>query len=169
MDDTEEKLNIVDKALARNLRWITTADAKIPPVFAIDTAMLGVLAALLPLTCQWTIVVVIVSFIAAVFLIVSIVFLAVASFPRLKGPKGSIVYFGGAITIDETDYIKRLSSGVTTELIEDVARQAYRNAEIATAKYKAVRLAMIFMFVGMPFWLIAIVFLYSIRVVSATP
>lgn len=170
MNDIQIKLEVADKALTRNLGWIRAADAKVPSIFAISTAMLGVLAALLPpVHSQWTVVVAIISFLAAAALIVSIVCLACASFPRLKGPKGSIVYFGGAITRAESDYIKCLSAGVTVELIEDIARQAYRNAEIAAEKFKAVKWAMILLFASIPLWLVSVAMLYSIRITSAIP
>lgn len=164
-EDTQLRFEIVDKALARNLNWIAAADTKIPAVFAIDTAMLGVLAVLIPPARNWSTVAAIISFLAAGAIISSIICLAVASFPRLYGPKGSIVYFGGIVTRKEEDYINSVSRGVTEELIEDIARQAYRNAEIAAAKYSAVRWATVLLFTSIPFWLIAVAVLYNTKAV----
>jgi hypothetical protein len=48
------RLDLVDRILSRNLSWVAAADTKIAPVLAIDTAMLGVLAALAPVGFQWT-------------------------------------------------------------------------------------------------------------------
>jgi len=163
MNENQSKLDVVDKALARNLDWIVAADAKIPPVFAITVAMLGVLVAMLPSANRWTPCVAILAFLAGVALLLSIACLAVASFPRLKGPKGSIVYFGAIITKTEDDYIKEISMGPTSELIEDIARQAYRNAEIAAAKYAAIKWAIALMFGSIPFWVIAVGLLYCSR------
>lgn len=162
-EDIQTRFEVVDKALTRNLNWIAAADGKIPPVFAINIAMMGVIAALIPPAGEWTVVMAIISFLAAAALITSSICLSVASFPRLHGPKGSIVYFGGVITKKESDYIKSISIGITEELIEEIARQAYRNAEIAAAKYSAVRWATILLFGSIPFWLMAVAVLYKYK------
>lgn len=168
MEQLKIKFDVADNMLARNLSWIASADSKIPPVLAIDTTMLGVLAALYSKTTSLTTMAVVVLIITVGILLASIVCLAVSSFPRLDGPKGSIVFFGEATIIEDHDYIKRITAGPTPELIEDIARQAYRNAEIAKAKYKAVRRATRLLFASIPFWLLALIVLYSFKVVSTT-
>jgi len=158
--DTEEHFAVADKMLSRQLQWIAAADGKVTPVFAIDAAMLGVLAALVPPIGQWSISAAITASLAGVPLVGSIACLALAAFPRLSGPKGSLTFFGGITTLSEGDYLKRMSSGVNQDLIEDIYRQVYRNAEIAAGKYSFIKWAMILMFGSVPFWLIAVWLMY---------
>ena len=157
------KLDVAERALARNLSWIGAADSKIPAVFAVDTAMLGVMAAVVPseMSRAGTVVVAI-ALAAAALLLVSVVMLAVAAFPRLAGPKGSVVYFGGVVALPEQEYVERITNGPTAALLKDVAQQAYRNAEIASHKYRAVTWAMRLLFAGMLPWLAAIALVYGV-------
>lgn len=169
MSDIYVKLDLLDRTLERNLNWIRAADLKIYPIFAIDAAMLGVLAALAPSGDWWTITVAIAPVLAVSLLLASIVCLAIASFPRLKNSKRSVVYFGSAIGHDESEYIRRFSEGPTPELIQDLGSQAYRSAAIAYSKYLAIRWAIILQFSGVPPWLIAVWLLYQSQSAAATP
>jgi hypothetical protein len=163
MKDEQTRLDLVDRLLARNLAWVAAADAKVPAVFAIDAAMLGTLVALLPSSGRWQVWTAIVSAFAGSGLLASVVCLALVSFPRLKGPKGSLVYFGGAITMSENDYLEAVCDGPTAEIVTDLARQAYRNAEIAAAKYSHVRTGMLLLFGSMLPWLVSVALLYGNR------
>ena len=51
--ELEGKLSMMENTLARQLQWIAAADSKVATIFAIDTAMLGVLAALAAHTQTW--------------------------------------------------------------------------------------------------------------------
>jgi hypothetical protein len=48
-----EKIIFLETTLARLLEWIHAADAKIPPILAISTSMLAIVAALLPKASDW--------------------------------------------------------------------------------------------------------------------
>ena len=82
MANYQDKIEILDKILSHNLGWISVADVKITPLLAVDTAMLGVLAFLIPSAKAWTTVPVILAFISAVLLFLSIGLLIAANFPR---------------------------------------------------------------------------------------
>lgn len=161
--DLESRLNFLDTSLARNLAWVAAADGKVPSVFAIDIAMLGVLCALAPKVSQWTIYTAVLSSFAALALLGSILFLTLVAFPRLKGPKGSVIFFGGIVQHSETSFIKMIVNEPSEEILEDLARQVYRNAEIANDKFTHARWAMIFMFASVPFWLASVALLYAAR------
>jgi len=162
-DDMETKLHFLDTLLSRNLLWVAAADGKVPAIFAIDMAMLSFLCVLASKLNQWTIYWAISSSLAAIALLGSILFLALVTFPRLKGPKGSMVFFGGIVQYAEGKFIKKVLAEHSEEILEDFARQIYRNAEIAHEKFAHIRRAMICMFASLPFWFVAIVFLYMGR------
>jgi len=150
----------LDSHLERQLHWIGAADGKATTIFAIDTAMLAVLAALTPQKDAWTVFPAIVATIAAVLLLTSIGGLAAATFPRVAGPKGSLLFFGGICEYDEEDFVKRLTHPDLSEMTRDYARQVYRNAQIAKTKYWCIKIAMIAIFIAVLPWLLAIYALY---------
>ena len=94
-DDNQSMFNLLESALARNLSWVAAADSKVPSIFAIDIAMLGVWCALAPKVNEWAVFTAVLSALAVLALLASIISLALVAFPRLDGPKGSAVFFGG--------------------------------------------------------------------------
>jgi hypothetical protein len=88
MNNLKDNFELLNRILERNLQWISTADSKITPLLAIDTAMLGVLAASAPRSNDWLALPAIAASISSLLLIGSIICLVVANFPRLSGPKG---------------------------------------------------------------------------------
>lgn len=163
MNDPTTLLNLLDRILTRNLAWIATADAKIAPILAINTAMLGVIAALAPSSSAWTISSAIFSAIAGLLLLGSIICLVTASFPRLQGPKGSLIYFGGIAERDADTFVAELSKGITEEILRDFALQCHRNAQIAHSKYAYIKWAMILLYSSVPPFLIDVFLLYNIE------
>lgn len=125
--------------------------------------MLGVLAALLPSAAEWLVLPAIISALAALGLLSSLTFLIAATFPRLSGPDKSLVYFGGIKRLLADDYVKAVLDATRDTLVEDIARQCHRNAEIAGVKFRFVRNAMILLYTSIPLWLVALAWLYALR------
>lgn len=149
-----------EKTLALQLHWVQTADSKVPPLFAIDIAMLGLLAALIKQLPCWTIPAATACAIAIILLVLSLVFLALAMFPRLNGPKESNIFFGGIAKQTENNFKENFFSASDSEVQVDLLAQAYRNAEIAKKKYSNVKTAFIFTFCSVLPWIAAIYLLY---------
>lgn len=163
MDKDNVRIDFLNSSLERNLAWVTSADNKVPAIFAIDMAMLGVLCGLAPKANEWTTWAAVLAALAGIALLVSIVLLARVGFPKLNGPKGSVVYFGGIVHQSEAAFVKKLLGGVSEEIFEDLARQVYRNAEIAMEKFTYIRQATLCMFISVPFWLASVAILYANR------
>ncbi|MCE7915733.1 MAG: hypothetical protein DYH15_13965 [Nitrosomonas sp. PRO4] len=160
-----ETLDLLDRILSKQLSWIATVDTKGTLLFAIESAMLAVLAAIVPSVEQWTIAAAVSSSIALISLLASIVFVAFAAFPNLNGARGSAVFFGGIAATDENQYVKKLAQGITNDLLEDFARQCHRNAEIANIKFEYIKKSAISTFLALPFWLISIWLFYTFKFV----
>lgn len=158
-----EQLDMAERILARNLVWISAADSKATLIFTIDAAMLAVVAALVPGATTWRVIPAVVASLASLAIMGSVGCLAAALFPRLDGPKNSIVFFGTAINLGETEFITRIREGITEKLVTDVATQAYRNAEIAAAKFRHVKHAQVLLFGAAIPWLVAVALLYAAR------
>ena len=149
-----------EKILNLQLEWVRTADTKVPSIFAINLAMLGVIAVLLKSHTIWAIYDGIVTALCLIPLVVSMIFLALSMFPRLDGPKGSNIFFGGITNKTEGKFIEEVKQSAAEEYEKDVLTQAYRNAEIATDKFKNIKHAFISSFISFPFWLGTIFLLY---------
>lgn len=154
------KVEFAEKALSRQLEWISKSDAKIPVIFAINSAMLGYVISLLPNFKSWTICITSITLWVIILLSGSVALLALAAFPRLKGPKSSLLFFGSIVKRDEVTYIREMRDITDNDLVEDLLKQTYRNSQIAAIKYSYIKWATISTFISFPFWLITLWFLY---------
>lgn len=152
--------------LSKQLLWISAADSKVAPTFAINTAMLGVLAALIPPIANWTIFRAIITILSVIPLIISIVCLTLVTFPRLSSPKGSYIYFGGITTKSEDAYVNDMINIEDDVFLKDILTQTYRNAKIAQSKFNHIKKAMALTFISLPIWLFAVWLLYKIKITT---
>jgi len=161
--EENERIDFLEKNLSRQLVWISAADSKASFVFAITTAMLGVLVVLMPKAFNgWTLAAIMFASVAATFELITLLFLSIATFPRTKGPMGSLIYCGGITQIDDTqfkDTVCKLSRG---SYIDDLCLQCHRNAEIASRKFLWVQRALIALYLSVIPWTFALYLLYSL-------
>ena len=168
MAEPQDNLDLLDRILTKNLTWIGGADTKGTILFGINSAMLGVLAALVPSVDAWSIPAAVFAALAALSLASSTIFVVCAAFPRLKGPRTSLVYFGGIASHDEEQYVSKILDGVTHEILTDFARQCHRNAEIAKTKYDLISKAVVCTFLALIPWLVAIWLMYQLKFPTAS-
>ena len=161
MTGDEKVITQMESELDRLLGWVRSAESRLALILPLATAMLGALAILAPAVSKWTVIGSIVVTLAVLFLLLSIVFAACASFPRTKGPKGSLIYFGGIITKELSQYEAAVKSRSPEAYINDLVSQCHRNAQIADRKYTWVQRSMACLFVSALPWIVAIFILYS--------
>lgn len=160
--ESEPNREILEKTLERMLYWIAAADNKVAPVLAIDTAMLGIVAAIAPKPGAWNAAAVVTTAIALALLFSSLGLLFYASFPRTHGPKGSLVFFGGITERERSVFVAQITNIDISRYCDDLAAQCYRNAEIAGLKYRYVRLAMTALVAAIIPWMLSVYFLYGV-------
>lgn len=153
----KDRLTTAQWILERNLAWIAAADAKVAIIVTINIAMLGGLAGIFGWSnahrTYWGYL----ACVVAVILSGSGVFCAaMAMFPRTDGPKKSLLFSVPVAGMNLPDYKAALKDCSDELLLEDWAGQVHRNAEIAKTKFEWVRLAMIWSFLGVPAWAVAI-------------
>lgn len=153
----------LESHLARLLGWISAADAKITPVLAVNTASLGALAALAAPVRKWDIWLALGTAVTLVLLALSFLHVFLAAFPRTHGPKGSLVFFGGITERTEDEFVGEILNVQPGEYTRDLARQCYRNAEIAGEKFHHVKLATTFLLGALLPWAVTIYFMYGAR------
>ncbi len=148
--------------LTRQVEWVKQADAKANFAFAFNMAMLGMLAAVAPKTLSgWSPAPGLFSVLATLLFAYSLVCIGIALFPRTWGPDSSLVYFGG-ISKHTIDDFREAACALTEDAyLQDLCDQCYRNAEIATTKFKWVQRAIFTLYIAALPWLLAIWLLYS--------
>lgn len=155
--------DILEKNYERNLCWIDAADSKVGIILAINTAMLGILAALISQEVVWARITVCLVAVSMVMLLTSIVLLAVVVFPRICCPNQSLIYFGGVTAHEFGSYKERILEldSDSKSYIDDLIHQCYRTARIAKTKFCYLRLCLaLLLFVACPLWLLSIYVLY---------
>lgn len=158
MTNDKERLEAAKWIFERTLGWIATADAKVGVAVAIDTAMVGGLAAAFSASdaqsrTAWACV----AITAATGGLVAALFCAaMAAIPRMLGPVSSMIFFGRVSEKSEEDYVAAFSRLTESQLLLDLTTQIHRNSQIATEKHQWVRKSLIWSFFAAAPWIAAI-------------
>jgi hypothetical protein len=147
------QVELQDRELDRLLDWIRAVDAKTPVVMAIDTAMLGIVIALLPLSNQLNVATLSWIAIGSSSLVLSLLLCAVATFPQTGGPLDSLIFFEGIAARTLPRYAGEVAARSAAAYFQDLTSQCHRNAQIASHKYRNVRRAILWLLVGIGPWL----------------
>ena len=162
--ESSDRIRVLELSLDRQLRWIAAADAKLAFAFGVETAMLGVLAVVSPKDLStWTIASAIAAPFAAALAVASLLFLSFAAFPRTKGPRGSLIFFGGIAQKEADAFKAEVSALEEPDYVEDLAVQCHRNAEIAERKFAWIQRALLCLYVGTLPWALALFLLYGVE------
>lgn len=159
----ERKILLLQDSLSRLLGWISAAESRISMIFAIDTAMLGLLSVLVPTSSGWSCWVMTISIITAMCLLISLLFLVFSSFPRTKGPKRSLIYFGGISERDLDSFKQEIVQLSDDQYLTDLIAQCHKNAQIAQKKYRWIQRSMVALYLSIVPWLLSILLLYQLK------
>jgi hypothetical protein len=125
------------------LGFFARVEAKASFVFAADTSMLALIALNLRYEdfSRWQIVV------PAVFAVIgiaaSVVFVYRCSFPNLSGGHQSLIYFAEIAKRRESAFVDEFLKVDEGALIRDVVGQVWRNSEILSLKFRAIKVSFI--------------------------
>ena len=161
--DRSERVRILENNLSRLLGWVSAADSRIGLILALDTAMLGSLAALAPRASGWEVAPAIFSTLAGGALLTSLLLLSFASFPTTSGPRGSLIFFEGIASSETDAYLQSVNELTEEQYLDDLAKQCHRNAEIARKKFKWVRWSLSSLYLAVLPWALAVYLLYQRR------
>lgn len=159
MNSVQERLVTAQWLLERQLQWVAAADVKVGVVVAIDTAMLGGLAAAYASTQDHTGWAIAMSVLTLVLNGAGMFCTSAAVFPRLDGPPDSLLYFGKVAATKPVAYMGKLAQATDEELLRDWSTQIHRNAMIAKLKHGWVKIAILWSFFSVPFWIAAVALL----------
>jgi hypothetical protein len=139
--DNKQIAELAPKQLDRVLAFFSRVEAKASFVFAMNSALLGVMAVHVHREDfkSWTIGIGLAAF--GIVLSVSYYFVFESSFPRLAGGQSSLVYFKRIAELREEQFVKQFSAQSEEQLANDMLCQVWRNSQILTAKFHAVKIA----------------------------
>lgn len=163
--DVRSRLTTAQWVFERHLAWIAAAEVKVGVIVAIDTALLGGLAAAFnasggTTTSIWPY---FFTITAAGITILGLFCAALVVLPRTNGPKNSLLFFGKIAALDAISYSNHFKAATDEQLLEDWTKQIHRNAQIALDKYKWVRRSMTLSFISVAPWIAAISLLVNIK------
>jgi hypothetical protein len=164
MTTDEDRIKAAQWLFERTLGWIATADVKVGVALALDTAMLGGLAAAFAgsdyhLRTAWVYMFV---FVATGGMSVAMFCAGMAAIPRMRGPVKSMIFFGRVMEKDVDTYVDEFSRMTEQEFLADLTRQIHRNSEIACEKHHWVRKSLYWSFLSAGVWVVAIAMLVKI-------
>lgn len=156
--DNKDRLAAAQWIFERHLAWIAAAEVKVGVVVAIDTALMGGLAAAfgasdLSARTAWTYLWCLGS---AGMAVLGIFCAAMAVLPRTNGPKTSLLFFGRILELGAAEYQEKFRNVTSIDLLNDYTAQIHRNAEIAGNKYGWVTKSIRWSFACAVPWLAAI-------------
>jgi hypothetical protein len=150
-----------ERVLDLQLQWIAAVDGKLPIVIGLATAMLAAIGVVAPdpKDIGWWYGVLIAF--GSVPLVVCLMFCARSTFPQTIGPVGSMIFFGGIADLPLSQYCEKVEARTRAEHLNDLCRQAHRNAQLAAMKFASVQMAMKWLYGGTASWLVAGYLLYK--------
>lgn len=161
--DQKQVLELAPKQLDRVLAFFARVEAKASFVFAMNSALLGVLAVHLQRDDfkNWGTGLGIAIF--AIGLATSYYFVFQSSFPRLAGGQSSLIYFKTIAALREEQFVKQFTSQSDKDLANDLLCQIWRNSQILTAKFHAVKIAFILTGLCLLPWTYLLILIGTIR------
>ncbi len=154
--DTPERNRFMELSLFRLIITNNAADTKVATLIGMNTTMLAVLAALV--TRQEVVQAWMVGLItlAALGLLLSLLFLSLSSFPRTSRPARSIVFFGAISAVTGNVFADRVRTISDAEYLDDLVEQCYRTATIASRKFRWIQRAQMAWYSSILPWLLTV-------------
>jgi hypothetical protein len=133
------RLDIASHQLDRVLSFFARVEAKASFVFAVDTAIVSLVAVNFRIEdfSRWQITVP--AVLTLIVIGISVVFVYRCSFPSMDGGHDSLIYFAEIAKRREADFIERCLNVEEQAYVVDVLGQVWRNSEILTVKFKAIK------------------------------
>jgi hypothetical protein len=139
--DSKLILELAHKQLDRVLGFFSRVETKASFIFAVNSAMLGTLAVHVERVDLVRLPTLIALVLAGAGLCASYYFVYSSSFPNLIGGHSSLIYFKEIAKLREQEFIKAFREQTEDSYIDDVLSQAWRNSEILSKKFRAIKIA----------------------------
>ena len=140
---SKDRHNAASGQLDRVLGFFARVEAKASFIFAVDSSILGLTALNFRPGDLTTWYIVLPATVTTLLIFASLFFVYRCSFPTLKGGSSSIVYFQEIAKRREAEYLEQFEQADEKSLTRDFAAQVWRNSEILSMKFRAIKIAFI--------------------------
>lgn len=154
--DINQRIDFLEKSLDRIVVMISATDLKLPYIVAIDTAMIGVIAAMSAGRDGLFPAEILALLLGTLPPLLSLVFVALVAIPRTEAPRDSIIFFMHIQRIPLDEYAAQVREVKAEDYIADLAYQCHSNAAVAATKYRYLKWSLWCLFVSVPLWAIAL-------------
>jgi hypothetical protein len=141
--DVKQRVDIASGQLDRVLGFFARVETKASFIFAIDSTLLALVAVNIQFEDLRNWLVVTPAAICLLFVAVSLIYVYRCSFPSLIGGSNSLIYFREIAKRREVEFIEQFSDADEEAYARDLMGQIWRNSEILSAKFKAIKIAFI--------------------------
>lgn len=162
----DEQLDLAKKNLEFLLEWVGRHDYKSSIFLGIGTAMLGVIATFAPDKTYWDPPMVLSTIISVFLLLLSLLCVYLANYPRLEGSSDSLFYFGSICKKCLKQYQQEFSKRTKEECLKDVLEQCHRNSEILNKKFFYLKWGYRLLLGSVIPWVITIYLFRNITIIS---
>jgi len=154
--DNENLTTASKDVLQLVLSFFSRVESKFSVILAIDTGMIGFLAANAPPFAAFSRWMLLLSAATVLLLAVSVAMLYRGSFPNLKGGESSLIYFREIAKRREHQFIEEFSAQSEKHYGHDLLAQVWRNSQILTVKYDSLKLAFTFLALAIVPWIVTL-------------
>jgi hypothetical protein len=154
--EQKQLLSVCKDELTLVLDFFPRVDAKASVILAVDTGMVGYLAAHLPpleSVLWWEY---LAPSLVVGLLTLSLWHLYKGAFPTLEGGNESLVYFREIARRTESRFIDEFMAQDERVYMKDILGQAWRNSEILTKKFNHLKCSFLFLAASVLPWVIAL-------------
>lgn len=163
MTSAINKIELYEKSLERMLAWVQASESRLGIIVPTATSMLGVMSGLAGFARSFNWLLYFALILSVIFLILSLVFAFFAVYPRVNGPKDSLIFFGKVKMLSVEDFRLKMDSASESSYAEDLLRQIHVNAQIADEKYSWIRRSMsCLMFAAVP-WMVVVYLIFDLN------
>ncbi len=159
--DINEKIELLEKNLARQLEWIRAADTKIAPVIFITTFLLGTSVAFISMAPELSGFTISFAIICIGMLLYTLFNIIMVNFPRIARNDESSIFFEGVRATDYAGFEKKIASMTRETYFHDLANTCYENALIASVKFGYVKKAMLGLFFAIIPWVVLVYIIFT--------
>jgi hypothetical protein len=154
--DINDKIQFMEKNLARQLDWVRAADSKIAPVIFITTSMLGATVAFLSKSPHLSGLSLFLATVCISSQIYTLFCMVMVNFPRITRYDESAIFFEGIKFSGFEAFHRKALEMTQDQYFRDLERMCYNNAIIASSKFRYVKRAMVALFITIIPWSILV-------------
>jgi len=154
--DSDKLIAACKDELQLVLSFFPRVESKSSVILAIDTGMIGFLAANAPPFRAFSIWMLLSSGVTILLLAPSVAMLYRGSFPNLSGGQSSLVFFREVAKRTEHRFVEEFSAQSEKHYANDLLSQAWRNSQILSIKFDCLRWAFTFMALAILPWIVTL-------------